>query len=131
MQYLCSSRVDPTYGQVLDICDLVNPYTYGENRTTIARAELEWEFGPPYLGCYAFGARERSLRSGTRYFFASPDGSEVWCAYHGMKQHNENVKPQTRYFNIQKIDFDETGYPIIGVPVGCETELTPPSGEEV
>ena len=40
-QYICYSRVDPNHGQVLDICPLVNPYTFGEPRTMIARAEYD------------------------------------------------------------------------------------------
>ena len=62
-------------------------------------------------------------------FFRSPDGSEFWCAYHGMKEHNETVTTAPRYFNIQKVTFDETGYPVMGEPTGYETDLTPPSGE--
>ena len=47
-----------------------------------------------------------------------------------MKEHNSTVTPTTRYFNIQKIDFDETGYPVMGLPVGYEVEQCPPKGEE-
>jgi hypothetical protein len=46
-----------------------------------------------------------------------------------MKEHNETVTAAPRYFHIQKVDFDESGYPVMGVPVGCEVELTPPAGE--
>ena len=182
VQYLCCSRVDPVYGQVLDICDLVNPYTYGQNMTTIARAELDWELVPPYVGrsaivegafflrkndrlfiiysangCwsdhYCLGVLEHTGGSltdaanwkkhnkpilvhgnglfgpGHASFFASPDGSEIWCAYHGMKQHNETCTGAPRFFNIQRVDFDEGGYPVMGLPVGYEVELDPPSGE--
>ncbi|MBQ2725403.1 MAG: family 43 glycosylhydrolase [Clostridia bacterium] len=62
-------------------------------------------------------------------FFHSPDGTELWCAYHGMKEHNEKVVYAPRFFNIQKVNFDETGYPVMGEPVGYETDLVPPSGE--
>ena len=182
VQYLCSSRVDPQYGQVLDICDLVNPYTYGNNWATIARAELDWELVEPYTGrhaivegaffleregrlfiiysangCwsdhYCLGILEHTGGSltdaanwkkhpepffvhgnglygpGHASFFRSPDGSEVWCAYHGMKEHNEKVTPAHRFFNIQRIDFDETGYPKPTLPTGYEIELDPPAGE--
>ena len=63
-------------------------------------------------------------------FFRSPDGRELWCAYHGMKEHNETVTYAPRYFNIQRVDFDGTGYPVMGEPAGYERELDPPSGEE-
>lgn len=62
-------------------------------------------------------------------FFKSPDGSEVWCAYHGMKKYNETAVYAPRYFNLQKVDFDETGYPVMGEPAGYETDIIPPSGE--
>lgn len=182
IQYLCCSRVDCEYGQVLDIWDLSNPYTYGKNSATITHAELPWEQVPPYQGLasivegafflerndrlfiiysangcwsdhYCLGVLEHTGGSlcdaanwkkhpeplfvygngafgpGHATFFKSPDGSEVWCAYHAMKEHNEAVTPTSRYFNIQKIDFDETGYPVMGLPVGYETEQDPPKGE--
>ena len=46
-----------------------------------------------------------------------------------MKQHNEKVTPAHRFFNIQRVDFDETGYPVMGLPTGYEVELDPPKGE--
>lgn len=181
-QYVCYSRVDPVYGQVLDVCDMENPYTFGKNAVTVAKAELEWEFDPPYIGKYAIveggffvennerlfiiysatgcwsdyyclGVLEHTggdicdsanwikhpkpllvygngvFGPGHASFFKSPDGSELWCAYHGMKQHNVPVNWAPRYINIQKVDFDESGYPVMGLPVGYETEIDPPSGE--
>lgn len=182
VQYLCASRFDPVYGQVLEIYDLVNPYTYGKNFATIARAELDWEFSDPYVGKYAIveGAFfvERAGRlfiiysangcwsdhyclgvlehmggslcdaknwkkhdkpllvygngvygPGHASFFKSPDGSEIWCAYHGMKEHNEKVVYAPRYMNIQRVDFDESGYPVMGLPTGYDVDITPPAGE--
>jgi len=32
--------------------------------------------------------------------------------------------------HLQKVEFDETGYPVMGIPVGEETDIVPPSGEE-
>ena len=182
VQYLCSSRVDPIYGQVLDICDLADPYTYGKSCATIARAELDWELVEPYVGrkaivegafflerngrlfiiysangCwsdhYCLGVLEHTGGSlcdasnwkkhkkplfvygngvygpGHASFFTSPDGSEVWCAYHGMKEHNENVTPAPRYFNIQRVFFDSDGYPLMSEPVGYDIDLHSPKGE--
>ena len=63
-------------------------------------------------------------------FFYSSDGSELWCAYHALKRHNENTEPDTRYMNIQRVDFDETGYPVMGKTVGFATDIPCPSGEE-
>ncbi len=62
-------------------------------------------------------------------FFRSPDGTELWCAYHGMKEHNETVTAAPRYFHLEKVRFDENGYPVMGAAVGCGTDLLPPSGE--
>ena len=182
VQYICYSRVDPKYGQVLDICEMINPYTCGEKKTMITHAELDWELMEPYTDNHSIAEGAFFLESGDRLFiiysangcwsdhytlgvleytggslcdaaswkkhpkpllvhgnglygpghasfFKSPDGSEVWCAYHGMKEHNENCTPVPRYFNIQRVQFDDTGYPIMGLPTGYELEIAPPSGE--
>lgn len=181
-QYLCSSRVDPQYGQVLDICDLINPYTRGNRQATIARAELDWELVPPYVGqaaivegaffvkrngrlfiiysangCwsddYCLGVLEHTGGSlcdaanwkkhptplfthgndvfgpGHASFFSSPDESELWCAYHGMREHNETVTPAPRYFHIQRVRFDDSGFPVMDPPAGYEAEMPVPAGE--
>lgn len=180
-QYICYSKVHREYGQVLDIAQMVDPYTC-RSAKTIARAELEWELVEPYVGhrailegafflenhgrlfiiysangCwsdhYALGVLEymggdmtdaESWKKhpepllvygngvygpGHASFFRSPDGSEVWCAYHGMKQTNPSVTWAPRYFNIQRVEFDETGYPVMGKPIGYETPIAPPAGE--
>lgn len=62
-------------------------------------------------------------------FFRSPDGSEVWCVYHGMLLSNDTVTYAERYCHIQKVEFDETGYPVMGKPIGYDTLIDPPSGE--
>ena len=62
-------------------------------------------------------------------FFRSPDGSEVWCCYHGMITSNETVTPAERHMFIQKVEFDESGYPVMGKPIGYDTPMDPPSGE--
>ena len=187
VQYLCCSRVDR--GQVLDIIELENPWTFGEHRAMISRARYDWETVPPYDGDHTINEGAFFVESGERLFiiysgngcwsdryvlgaleytggdrcdpekmcraenwikhekplfemangvygpghasfFRSPDGSELWCAYHGMKEHNETVTEAPRYFCIQKIGFDADGYPVMGEPVGYEKELLPPSGEE-
>ena len=187
-QYICYSRVDPEYGQVLEMCEMINPYTCSNERVVIARAELDWELVPPYIntdeskraivegaffleregrlfiiysanGCwsdyYALGVLEHLGGSicdadnwvkhqeplltmgngvygpGHASFFESPDGSEVWCVYHGMKNSNDSETPADRYMNLQRVEFDSTGYPIIGQPIGYETPIMPPSGEGI
>lgn len=63
-------------------------------------------------------------------FFYSPDGNELWCAYHIMLEHNEKCVPAPRYFCIQKIDFDESGYPVMGKVPALTTLHNSPSGEK-
>lgn len=181
-QYICYSRVDPTDGQVLEICKMTSPLYCDTRKVTIAKAELDWELDPPTVGnkaivegafflerngrlfliysangCwqnkYALGVLEHMggdlcdagnwkkhpeplltygngvYGPGHASFFYSPDGSEVWCAYHGMLASNDSKTPAERYMNLQKVEFDETGYPVMGTPIGYETEMLPPSGE--
>ena len=63
-------------------------------------------------------------------FFYSPDKTELWCAYHGLKKHNENATPDTRYMNVQRVDFDDSGYPVMGKAIGYDADIPCPSGEE-
>ncbi len=63
-------------------------------------------------------------------FFQSPDGKDIWCCYHALKEHNPNAEPATRYMNLQKIEFDEAGYPVKATAVSRDVLLDPPSGEK-
>jgi len=58
-------------------------------------------------------------------FFRSPDGSELWCAYHAMRESNPTRKETTRWLNLQRVDFDETGYPVMGACVGSVPQDVP------
>ena len=182
-QYICYSTFFEDKGQVLEICDLKNPTTFGEERAMIATAELDWELVVPYINNYAIVEGAFFVESGERLFiiysangcwsddyclglleytggglcrseswkkhpkpifvkgngvygpghasfFKSPDNSEIWCAYHTLAEHNENATPTNRYFNIQKIEFDESGFPIASMAVGWEREIESPSGEQ-
>lgn len=62
-------------------------------------------------------------------FFRSPDGTEVWCCYHGMTSSNDTVTYAERHMFIQKVEFDETGFPVMGKPIGYDALIDPPSGE--
>ncbi len=90
--------------------------------------------GKPLPDAWAIDPTVLTLPSGEQYasFMRSPDKTELWCVYHGMKEVDENctdwVAP--RYLNLQKVDFDEKGFPVLGKPIGYETEITPPSGEK-
>lgn len=63
-------------------------------------------------------------------FFLSPDETEMWCAYHCLLRSNPTREEMIRHTCIQKIDFDENDYPVMGDPVGIDKELESPSGEE-
>lgn len=62
-------------------------------------------------------------------FFRSPDETEVWCAYHCLLHSNPNGEEVNRYTCVQKISFDQTGYPVLGLPVGTKVSIASPSGE--
>ena len=62
-------------------------------------------------------------------FFDSPDGTEVFVSYHGMKQHKEDLSWAPRYPYVQRVEFDETGFPVLGQPVGEGADILPPAGE--
>ena len=179
-QYVCYSLVDGE--QLLEIREMVDPYTFGERSAVISKAEYDWELVPPYVGRWAINEGAFFLRHGERLFiiysangcftasyclgvleyiggdlcdaaswkkhdkplltygngvyapghasfFASPDGREVWCAYHGVREYTETLKETPRYMHIQRVEFDESGYPVMGMPVGCDAIQPVPSGE--
>ena len=72
---------------------------------------------------------EDTYGPGHASFFKSPDGKELWCAYHVMLSFNEKAVVAPRYFCIQKVDFDETGYPVMGKVPPLDTLHKAPSGE--
>ena len=183
IQYMCNSRVDPTYGQVLDIYKMKSPTEFDmSTQETICIAEKPWELIPPYVnnraivegaffvenngrlfiiysanGCwsdhYVLGVLEHTggelcnkenwkkhddpllvygngaYGPGHATFFYSPDGTQLWCAYHAMKKHNENCVYDKRYLNVQRVYFDENGNPKMGVTIGNSVDIESPSGE--
>ena len=64
-------------------------------------------------------------------FFPSPDGTELWCAYHCLLRSNPTREEMIRHTCVQKITFDENDYPVMGAPIGINILLAPPSGEEI
>lgn len=67
--------------------------------------------------------------TGHASFFKSPDGTETWVAYHSLERSDPEGKPMPRYMNIQRVSFDETGFPVFGDPVPHGQPMPPPSGE--
>ncbi|KAI4718036.1 Arabinanase/levansucrase/invertase [Aureobasidium sp. EXF-10727] len=64
--------------------------------------------------------------TGHNSFFASPDGTETWMAYHSSP--NPAGSCGDRYANAKKIDFEADGFPILGAPVAEDADqyLQPP-----
>ncbi len=64
-------------------------------------------------------------------FFTSPDLSETWIAYQCFYSTNaENpARRRMRVCHVQPISFDETGFPVIGIPKGADELIPVPSGE--
>ncbi len=63
-------------------------------------------------------------------FFRSPDETEWWCAHHAVKEYTEVLVETERYMHLQRVSFDENGYPVMGTPWTKDTLFVPPSGEE-
>lgn len=63
-------------------------------------------------------------------FFSSPDNSELWCAYHGLLRSNPKVVEMDRHTCVQKVGFDQTGYPLLGHPIKIGIHMDVPSGEK-
>lgn len=63
-------------------------------------------------------------------FFKSPDGTETWCAFHGMRHENPKYEAQPRVLHVQRVGFTPLGMPLIGPCLGRTASLMPPSGEE-
>ena len=64
-------------------------------------------------------------------FFRSPDGTEVWCAFHAMRQSNPSNKSVPRVLHVQRVGFNAVGLPIIGPCLGRSAWICPPSGEDL
>ncbi|WP_156077263.1 family 43 glycosylhydrolase [Saccharothrix sp. NRRL B-16314] len=65
---------------------------------------------------------------GHHSFFTSPDGTEIWIAYHANSSASQGCGT-TRTTRVQKISWHADGTPNLGVPVSTATVLAGPSGE--
>ncbi|KAF4547761.1 Alpha-L-arabinofuranosidase B-like protein 1 [Elsinoe fawcettii] len=74
-----------------------------------------------------FSKANGNYGTGHNSFFTSPDGSEVWMAYHSTP--NSAGSCGNRYANVKKIDFQEDGTPILGVPLVNGEVFQGPAGE--
>lgn len=61
-------------------------------------------------------------------FFTSPDGTQVWNAYHGNNSSGDGCG-KTRSTRAQPVSWSAGGSPLLGQPVSTSTEVNVPSGE--
>ncbi|CAG9946230.1 unnamed protein product [Clonostachys rosea f. rosea IK726] len=66
--------------------------------------------------------------TGHNSFFKSPDGKEIWNAFHATANSDGDCG-RTRYTMAQKVTFDKNNVPNFGIPQPLGAELDPPSGE--
>lgn len=66
---------------------------------------------------------------GHNSFFTSPDGTEDWILYHANSKSGQGCGP-LRSPRMQKIQWDEKGYPVLGIPVSEKEEIAVPSGTD-
>lgn len=60
-------------------------------------------------------------------FFYSPDKTELWMCHHCLDASNPKQTPMTRRVHVQKVLFDKTGFPHLGLPVPKGIKLKQPS----
>lgn len=65
---------------------------------------------------------------GHNSFFKSPDGTEDWILYHANDNPGDGCGGK-RKPRIQKITWNDDGFPVLGVPVKTNADLKPPSSE--
>lgn len=62
-------------------------------------------------------------------FFYSPDKTELWVCHHCLHESDPENVVMPRHCHCQKVYFDETGFPHIGLPVPKGVGFELPSGE--
>ena len=87
--------------------------------------KANWKKSPLWV----FAADGDIYAPGHASFFHSPDGTELWIAYHCYDSHNVDNQRRMRVCQVQKVGFDESGYPSFGKPLQKDTVIPVPSGE--
>lgn len=62
-------------------------------------------------------------------FFKSPDESELWISFHCLHDTNPSLTPTVRHCHCQKVFFDNTGFPHIGIPLPKDFYCPEPSNK--
>lgn len=76
----------------------------------------------------AFSAANSNYGTGHNCFFSSPDGKEVWNAYHATTNPAGSCGGD-RYTMAQIVNFDGSGNPDLGIPVEGGLGERVPSGD--
>ena len=58
----------------------------------------------------------RGIGPGHASFFPSPDGKQLWCAYHAMQRANVGTGPAEVFMYQQRVEFNGAGLPDMGKP---------------
>ncbi|KAL5321219.1 hypothetical protein ACEPPN_012032 [Leptodophora sp. 'Broadleaf-Isolate-01'] len=66
--------------------------------------------------------------TGHNCFFSSPDGTEIWNAFHATSNSGGSCGGD-RYTMAQIVTFDDSNTPMLGVPQPLDSQLVAPSGE--
>ena len=78
---------------------------------------------------FVLNKAESVFAPGHASFFYSPDHTELWIAYHCYYTRNSGATRRMRVCHVQKVGFDESGFPVLGSPLGGDTQIPVPSGE--
>ena len=122
--FICFSQV-MNGGQWLSIARLTTPWQMSTPVPISDPGDYMWESltdGP-------LNKADNVFAPGHASFFYSPDHTELWIAYHCYYTRNFGATRRMRVCHVQKVDFDESGFPVLGVPLGGETLIPVPAGE--
>jgi len=72
--------------------------------------------------------QKKVFAPGHNSFFKSPDGCEDWILYHANSNSGDGCSSK-RNPRMQKFSWDETGFPVLGTPVGIDEPREVPSAE--
>jgi GH43 family beta-xylosidase len=96
-------------------CDLLNPASWSKSAEPVFKQS-------PENSVYGTGHNS---------FFRSPDGSEDYILYHARDTKTDPPGAgDTRSPRAQKIEWDENGYPVFGIPLPVSEKIKKPSGIE-
>lgn len=91
--------------------DVMNPASWRQHPAPVfTRCDQNGVYGPGHNG-----------------FFHSPDGQETWIIYHAKDTKEYSYARRTP--RAQRIEWNQAGEPVLGVPVSLDTPIPVPSGD--